>query len=111
MSAKTVEEYVAGLEDWQAQIASGLRKLVREAAPDASEAIKWAQPVYEENGPFCYIKAFKKQVNLGFWRGAQLDDPKESWRVRVRRCVMSRLRPGIRSDRTSSRVSYARQSI
>ncbi len=75
MGARTVEEYIAGLEDWQAEIASGLRELVREAAPDASGAIKWAQLVYEENAPFCYIKAFKKQVNLGFWRGAQLDDP------------------------------------
>lgn len=75
MGAKTVDDYVAGLEDWQAEIASDLRQLVMEAAPEASEAIKWAQPVYEHNGPFCYIKAFKNQVNFGLWRGAQLDDP------------------------------------
>lgn len=75
MGARTVEEYIAGLEDWQAEIASDLRLIVREAAPGASEAIKWAQPVYEESGPVCYFKAFKTSVNFGFWRGAQLDDP------------------------------------
>jgi hypothetical protein len=43
--------------------------------PDAVEVVKWAQPVYEKNGPFCYIKAFPRYVNLGFWRGASLSDP------------------------------------
>ena len=62
MGARTVEEYIAGFEDWQAEIASDLRKLVREAAPVASEAIKWARPVYEENGPFCYGTRFRALV-------------------------------------------------
>jgi hypothetical protein len=47
---------------------------VREAAPEAKESIKWVQPVYEQNGPFCYIKAFKNHVNFGFWRGVDLPD-------------------------------------
>lgn len=48
---------------------------MREAAPEAEEAIKWAQPVYSHNGPFCYIKAFAHHINIGFWRGKELDDP------------------------------------
>ena len=44
-------------------------------APDARSTIKWAQPVWESNGPFAYIKAFSRSVNIGFWRGVQLDDP------------------------------------
>ncbi|KYK31625.1 MAG: hypothetical protein AYK22_02100 [Thermoplasmatales archaeon SG8-52-3] len=40
--------------------------------------IKWSQPVYEdENGPFCFIKAHKNHVNIGFWRGAVMKDPKK----------------------------------
>jgi hypothetical protein len=72
---RTVDEYVDSLEGWQREVVSRLRDLIREAAPEATEAIKWAQPVYEDHGPFCYIKAFKNHVNFGFWRGADLPDP------------------------------------
>jgi hypothetical protein len=72
---KTVDEYVKGLEDWQAEIISNLRDLVLEAAPKAIEVFKWNQPVYEWNGPFVYIKAFKNHINFGFWRGVDLPDP------------------------------------
>ncbi len=75
-SGKTVDGYVASLEGWQAEVVSELRRIVREAAPRATESIKWAQPVYEDNGPFCWIKAHTGHVNIGFWRGAQLTDPK-----------------------------------
>ena len=43
--------------------------------PDAAASIKWSQPVFEQNGPFCYVRAFKNHVNFGFWRGAELPDP------------------------------------
>lgn len=72
---QSVDEYIAGLEPGQAEIATALRKLVREAEPELSEAIKWGQPVFEAGGPVCYIKPFKSHVNFGFWRGAELEDP------------------------------------
>ena len=75
MSEKTVESYIAGLEDWQEEIVSQVRQIILEAAPEADESIKWAQPVYELNGPFAYIKAFKSSVNFGFWRGVDINDP------------------------------------
>jgi hypothetical protein len=71
----SVEAYVASLDEPQAAIVRALRVLVRASVPDAVEVVKWAQPVYEKNGPFCYIKAFPRYVNLGFWRGASLSDP------------------------------------
>ena len=76
MVAKTVDGYIAGLEGWQAEVVSRVRDIVREAAPEAKESIKWAQPVYETDGPFAYMKAFKHSVNFGFWRGVELEDPK-----------------------------------
>lgn len=76
MAAKTVNEYIQGLDGWQQDVAARVRGIVRDAAPEALEGIKWAQPVYEVNGPLCYMKAFKKAVNFGFWRGAELDDPR-----------------------------------
>jgi hypothetical protein len=76
MAEKTVDGFIAGLEDWKAEVASKVRQIVLEAAPDSAESIKWAQPVYETNGPFCYMKAFKNSVNFGFWRGVELEDPR-----------------------------------
>ncbi len=70
-----MEDYLAGLEGWQAEIAASIRRLVRETAPEISESIKWGQPVFEAGGPVCYIKPFKNHVNFGFWRGAELEDP------------------------------------
>jgi len=72
---KTVDDYIGELEVWQADIVATLRELVLEAVPDTKETSKWSQPVYESNGPFLYIKAFKDHVNFGFWRGVELKDP------------------------------------
>lgn len=74
MAAKTVDEYIDGLEGWKRDVAADVRGIVTNAAPEAKESVKWAQAVYEVNGPFCYIKAFKNSVNFGFWRGVDIDD-------------------------------------
>ena len=68
--AKSVAEYSAALPDWQATIANKLWDTIRAASPALTEAINWAQPVYEANGPVCYFKAHKQHVTFGFWRGA-----------------------------------------
>jgi hypothetical protein len=75
MAEKTVDSDIAQLEDWQAEIVSEVCRIILKSAPEAEESIKWAQPVYEINGPFAYIKAFKNSVNFGFWRGVDIQDP------------------------------------
>jgi hypothetical protein len=75
MTEKNVDSYISQLADWQAEIISEIRQIILDSAPQAEESIKWAQPIYEVNGPFAYIKAFKNSVNFGFWRGVDLDDP------------------------------------
>ena len=76
MAATTIDEYIAGLGgDWRSETVARLREIVERAAPEATSTIKWAQPVWDTNGPFAYIKAFMNSVNIGFWRGTQLDDP------------------------------------
>jgi hypothetical protein len=72
---RTVDAYIEGLGDWRGEVVAAVRAVILEAAPAARESIKWAQPVYESDGPFAYIKAFPATVNFGFWRGAELDDP------------------------------------
>jgi hypothetical protein len=75
MSAKTVNEYIGSLPEDKAEIISQIRQIILDTAPQARESIKWAQPVYEYKGPFCYMKAFSKSVNFGFWRGVDIKDP------------------------------------
>jgi hypothetical protein len=76
MPPTTIDEYIEGLGDWRAEVVRELRKIVDAEAPDGRSSIKWAQPVWESGGgPFAYVKAFPRSVNIGFWRGAQLDDP------------------------------------
>lgn len=72
-----VDEFVAKkLTAGQAEIVNALRQIMRAAAPKATESLKWGQPVYEENGPFAYIKPAKNHITFGFWRGTELTDPK-----------------------------------
>ena len=73
-AGKTVDEYVRGLTGWRKAVVTRLRNVVLASAPEATESIKWGQPVYEVNGPFCYVRAFANSVNFGFWRGATLAD-------------------------------------
>lgn len=74
-SEKTVDGYIDGIGGDRGAIVAALREIIRTAAPEARETIKWAQPVYESGGPFAYVKAFGKSVNLGFWRGSEIHDP------------------------------------
>lgn len=68
----TVDDYIAALAPARRATAERLRAVVRGAAPDAREIVKWGQPVYDANGPFAALKAFPKHVTITFWRGAAL---------------------------------------
>ncbi|HLZ26547.1 MAG TPA: DUF1801 domain-containing protein [Chloroflexota bacterium] len=68
----TVDDYLVSLHPSQAPVVRALCEVIRRAAPDARESIKWAQPVWEVNGPACSVKAFKNYTNVNFWRGAEL---------------------------------------
>jgi len=72
-----IDGYVAKLPSPRREIAQALRGIIREAAPEVSEAIKWGQPTYELNGMFCYFVAAKDYVRFGFFRqGIMLENPK-----------------------------------
>jgi citrate lyase subunit beta / citryl-CoA lyase len=61
----------------QAEIVTSLRALIKKSFPKLQEEYKWNQPVYELEGKgVIFIAATKKSINLGFNKGAHLDDPK-----------------------------------
>lgn len=73
----TIEDYIKDQEKDKGAIVKELISIVNKAAPKEDSGIKWSQPVFwNSDGPFCFIKAHKNHVNIGFWRGVQLKDPK-----------------------------------
>ncbi len=72
---KSVEDYLGGIAAELQAVARELRRVIRDAAPGASEVMKWGQPVYDVGGPFVALKAHPRHVTLTFWRGATLPDP------------------------------------
>jgi hypothetical protein len=74
---KTVDQYIAAFDDWRTDAMKRLREVVKEGAPHSAVGIKWAQPVWEWNGPMIWMKAYPKHVGIGFWRGTEMDDPKK----------------------------------
>ncbi|HEY8772350.1 MAG TPA: DUF1801 domain-containing protein [Candidatus Limnocylindria bacterium] len=74
---KTVDQYIAAFDDWRTDAMKRLREVVKEGAPHSAVGIKWAQPVWEWNGPMIWMKAYPKHVDIGFWRGTEMEDPKK----------------------------------
>jgi hypothetical protein len=70
--AQSIQGYLHGLPNEHKRIASALIKLIQQAAPKASVAMKWDQIAFEQNGPFCFIKSASTHVVFGFWRGQEL---------------------------------------
>ena len=78
----TYEEAISGSSRQVKEIAERLRALIIEVYPEVVE-VPWPKQkiVGYGVGPkkmsehFCYIGAFKKHVNLGFYYGADLPDP------------------------------------
>lgn len=74
---QSVEEYVSARSAPVRKILNALRRLVKSTLPDVTEAMKWGAPVYStpDGHALIYIYGGKDHANLGFLRGAELDDP------------------------------------
>lgn len=71
-----IDARIAELGDWRAETLTRMRRLIREAIPDALEEWKWrGVPVWSRDGIICTGETYKKVVKLTFARGAALDDP------------------------------------
>jgi len=78
-----VSARIAEIGGWRGATLSNVRKLIKEAAPDVSEDIKWRKPtnpggvpVWEQNGLICTGEVYKDKVKITFAHGAALPDPK-----------------------------------
>ena len=70
----SVDDYISTLLEWQSALARELVETILMAAPSLTSAMKWSKPVFEFNGPVCYLKGHKRHLTFGFWRGVALMD-------------------------------------
>ncbi len=62
---KTVEEYVAALDKTPKQRLQELRKIIREAAPEAEEVISYSIPAFKSSGALLvWYAAFKEHIGF-----------------------------------------------
>ncbi len=71
-----IDEYLEKYSPEMSELAEKLRNLILDMFPYMDEVIKWNNLVYEINGYVCAILIHKAHINLEFWRGAELKDPK-----------------------------------
>ena len=82
-SSKLIDAKAKPLPDWQDEMISRLRRLIKEADPGAVEEQKWRKPsnpagvpVWYHDGILCHVVALKNRVRLTFLKGASLTDTK-----------------------------------
>jgi hypothetical protein len=74
-ASEQITKHIDELADWRGKMLGQLRKLIRDAAPDAVEEWKWNTPVWSQNGNVLALGAFQDHVKINFFKGASLDDP------------------------------------
>jgi hypothetical protein len=77
-----IDARIEELPDWQGEVLSRIRHLVKEADPDVVEAVKWRKPsnpmgipVWSHDGIICTGETYTDTVKLTFAEGASLEDP------------------------------------
>jgi uncharacterized protein YdhG (YjbR/CyaY superfamily) len=66
----TVVDYIAKAPKWARGTLRELRRVIRNAAPDACESISYHMPHYSQNGRLAYFAVFKSHCSF-FWLSAK----------------------------------------
>ncbi len=61
---QTVDEYIADFPENVQNVLQQVRQTVREAAPDAKEAISYQIPAFQLNGNLVWFAAFKDHIGF-----------------------------------------------
>lgn len=71
-----IDQRIAELGDWRADMLTHVRSLIHKAIPDVVETWKWrGVPVWERHGIICTGETYKAVVKLTFAKGASMEDP------------------------------------
>ena len=78
---------------------------MRQCGDDVLETVHDGCPAAcVEDAPFCYVDAFSRHVNVGFFCGAMLDDPSELLEGNGKRMRHVKLHPGREVNATALRT-------
>jgi uncharacterized protein YdhG (YjbR/CyaY superfamily) len=61
---KDIDEYIAGFPKEVQEFLEKIRTTIREAAPDAEEAIKYRMPTFTLKGNLVHLAAFKNHIGF-----------------------------------------------
>lgn len=80
--SRLIDAKIEELSDWRGEVLSRIRRLIKEAAPEIIEEVKWRKPtnpagvpVWSHAGIICTGETYKNHVRLTFAHGAALKDP------------------------------------
>jgi hypothetical protein len=74
--SQLIDARIRELGDWRGETLARVRKLIRQADPEAVEEWKWrGVPVWSHAGILCTGETYKDKVKLTFAKGASLADP------------------------------------
>ena len=75
-ASQLIDARIKELNDWRGETLARVRKLIKQADPEAVEEWKWrGVPVWSHGGILCTGETYKSVVKLTFARGAALEDP------------------------------------
>ena len=75
-ASQLIDARIKELNDWRGETLARVRKLIKQADPEAVEEWKWrGVPVWSHAGILCTGETYKAAVKLTFAKGAALDDP------------------------------------
>jgi uncharacterized protein YdhG (YjbR/CyaY superfamily) len=61
---QTVDRYIGALPPDVAFIMERVRETIRSVAPDATESVKYTMPLFQYDGAYLYVGAWKKHIGL-----------------------------------------------
>jgi len=74
---ETFDLYLADQPPKNKTIIKALRAFVKRTAPKLEESVKWGNGCWlDSKAPVSYVYSAPDHVQLGFFRGASLDDPR-----------------------------------
>jgi hypothetical protein len=80
--SELIDAKIEGLGGWRREVLSRIRALIKQAAPEVVEEIKWRKPsnpfgvpVWSQDGIILTGETYKDKVKLTFAKGASLEDP------------------------------------